>query len=169
MGKRGPQRGIKLTEEHKENIRKAKLKYKPTKEHIENARNGLIKHIKENYSEYVEKCKHKKGWKHRPESRIKTSISLGGRSEERFYGMTKGQWREKQLQIKERDKYKCQNCGIKGTSKTLNVHHINPYKYSKDNSDKNLITFCIPCHGKIEHSKNFQKIQKIYKQANSVK
>ena len=153
-------RRLPFTNEHKQKIREAKLEYKPTKEHIENARNGLIEYYK-NHPEAKEKISKKhKGLKHTSETKIKISKSLGGRRKERFYGMTKSEWRETQLRIKQRDNFTCQSCYIKGTSKTLNVHHIKPYKFSKDNSDDNLTTLCIPCHGSIEYFtlKQYQEV-----------
>ena len=47
-----------------------------------------------------------------------------------------------------RDKFKCQECGIKGIS--LDVHHKVPFLISFDNSLNNLITLCRSCHMKIE-------------------
>lgn len=58
-------------------------------------------------------------------------------------------------QIRKRDGFKCQLCGLK-QYKGLSVHHID---YDKDNcSPKNLITLCSSCHVKTnkdrEHWKN---------------
>jgi len=151
MGKRGPKKGIKFSEEHKEKIRQSKLRYKPSQEHIENARKGLIEYYK-NHPEAIERLREiKRQYRHTEESKLKISKSLGGRRKERFYGFTRDTWTKKQLMIKKRDNFTCQECGFKGNSRNLNVHHINPFKYSKDNSDENLITLCIPCHGSIEY------------------
>lgn len=42
----------------------------------------------------------------------------------------------------------CQVCGK--TNCKLDVHHIVPYRYSKDNSVENLILLCKPCHMEME-------------------
>lgn len=47
--------------------------------------------------------------------------------------------------IKDRDGHKCVECGAKDE---LEVHHIVPWKRSRDNSDENLITLCHECHMK---------------------
>jgi hypothetical protein len=76
------------------------------------------------------------------------------------YGITKSEWKKLQLKIKERDNFTCQSCHEKGTTKTLNVHHVVPYRYSKNNSEQNLTTLCIPCHTSIEYYTN-QALQSI--------
>lgn len=55
-------------------------------------------------------------------------------------------WQKKRLQILERDKFQCQDCGHKG--KTLHVHH-KYYIFKKDPweyPDDLLITLCEDCH-----------------------
>lgn len=53
-------------------------------------------------------------------------------------------WQHITKDIKERDKYTCLNCNqYKGR---LSIHHIIPYRISKDNSYSNLITLCTSCH-----------------------
>lgn len=47
-----------------------------------------------------------------------------------------------------RDRFTCQNCGIKGIS--LDIHHKIPFLVSFDNSLNNLIALCRSCHMKIE-------------------
>jgi len=66
------------------------------------------------------------------------------------YNLTKGEWLKIQKRIKERNNFTCQKCQKQFKSRELNVHHKKPYKISKDNSDDNLITYCIPCHIKEE-------------------
>lgn len=67
---------------------------------------------------------------------------------EPFYGPD---WREQRKKALERDKHICQICGSPETTYKHDVHHIKPYRESKDNSLSNLITLCRPCHLKIEN------------------
>jgi len=51
--------------------------------------------------------------------------------------------------IRERDKYRCQECSEYGED----VHHID---YDKKNNDlENLITLCKKCHGKTNHNRKY--------------
>ena len=55
-------------------------------------------------------------------------------------------WQKKRLQIMERDKWKCAECGC--DDKTLNVHHVK-YLTGKDPwdyPDDNFVTLCKDCH-----------------------
>ena len=54
-----------------------------------------------------------------------------------------------------RDGYSCQYCGNKDD---VHVHHIVPYRISKDNSLNNLISLCRSCHTTEDMA--FLKIQK---------
>ena len=54
-------------------------------------------------------------------------------------------WKYTRLLVLKRDEQKCQHCG---KTKRLHIHHRTPYRLSKDNSFKNLITLCISCHFK---------------------
>jgi 5-methylcytosine-specific restriction endonuclease McrA len=62
-------------------------------------------------------------------------------------------------QIRQRDNFECQNCGIKECkcSKKLNIHHID---YNKKNlNNDNLISLCNSCHSKTNIQRNYwQKI-----------
>jgi 5-methylcytosine-specific restriction endonuclease McrA len=68
--------------------------------------------------------------------------------------LTKSSWQIIRKEIIERDGFQCSICS--GT-KRLSVHHIIPWRISKDNSPDNLITLCASCHSKIE-----REIQKNY-------
>lgn len=57
-------------------------------------------------------------------------------------------WKEQRKKALERDNHVCKRCDEKGNV----VHHIIPYRISKDNSLDNLITFCKACH--IIHERN---------------
>lgn len=59
-------------------------------------------------------------------------------------------WFKIRLLIYKRDNYTCQKCALKMSKKTgaFHIHHIVPFLISFDNSLKNLITLCPPCHRK---------------------
>lgn len=101
---------------------------------------------------------------HRPEIAKKISIAKTGKGNH-MYGrlgadnpLWKGGkvtyrgkgWRSIRTIVIRRDGSKCQICGSK---KQLQVHHITPYRYTQDNSLKNLITLCAKCHRKAETGK----------------
>ena len=79
-------------------------------------------------------------------------------------------WDTIRKQIKERDNYTCQHCGVhENESKhTLHVHHKVLYRLSKNNEPDNLITLCNRCHTKADaiNLKNYKynKEMKIWKQ-----
>lgn len=56
-------------------------------------------------------------------------------------------WREIKLQIVQRDGGKCVMCSVVDK---LTVHHIIPRHISHDNSPRNLVTLCRPCHDYVE-------------------
>ena len=58
-------------------------------------------------------------------------------------------WKKTRSEVLKRDHYTCQNCGNK---ERLEVHHITPYRISKDNSLNNLVTLCKSCHLKAENN-----------------
>ncbi len=58
-------------------------------------------------------------------------------------------WKSQSKKALERDKYSCQLCMI--VPKKAHVHHIVPYRKSKNNSLENLITLCPSCHGTQEN------------------
>lgn len=64
-------------------------------------------------------------------------------------------WLSVREEVLERDDFQCKHCGL--TEKEalerghgLNVHHVDPYAESQDNSLDNLITLCQSCHLKLE-------------------
>jgi len=70
-------------------------------------------------------------------------------------------------QIKERDNYTCQSCGIKRKYQLLHVHHIDGNGSSKkgkklrikkqNNKLSNLITYCNQCHSALHESQRVFK------------
>lgn len=78
-------------------------------------------------------------------------------------------WYAIRQRVLNRDKYTCQECGIQVhdndnkrgcISNVANVHHITPYRLTKDNSLSNLVTLCPSCHMKIEWQPNVIKMLK---------
>lgn len=57
----------------------------------------------------------------------------------------------------ERDGGRCRHCG---TNKKIQVHHMNPYKKSKNNHVDNLITLCSSCHIHAEEIRMPEKTNK---------
>ena len=58
--------------------------------------------------------------------------------------------------IRTRDGKKCTKCGK--SEVLLDVHHVIPYRISRNDSAENLITLCRSCHRKEEH--NFCRSEK---------
>lgn len=67
------------------------------------------------------------------------------------------EWRYTKKRIKERDKYTCQKC--KKTNCQLHIHHIIPYRISKNDSDNNLIALCQSCHKKEDNKYSFAELR----------
>jgi len=59
-------------------------------------------------------------------------------------------WRQIADRIRLRDNNTCQVCGKFGNKKKLPVHHIIPFKISKNNDDTNLVVVCEPHHTKLD-------------------
>jgi len=56
------------------------------------------------------------------------------------YGRT---WPAQRRKARKRDCDTCQNCG---STDNLHVHHIVPFRISRDNRLRNLVTLCASCH-----------------------
>ena len=59
-------------------------------------------------------------------------------------------WEAIRLLIYKRDNYSCQKCAEKMSKIPFHIHHKIPFSISFDNSPKNLITLCPPCHREVE-------------------
>jgi len=71
-------------------------------------------------------------------------------------------WGKRQREIRRRDNYRCQSCGIreKKLDRNLSIHHITPRRKFVDqsgemdidsaNESSNLVALCQPCHRKWE-------------------
>ncbi len=57
-------------------------------------------------------------------------------------------WKDIRKKIYERDQWTCQDCGKHCEGREIQCHHIIPYKETQDNSEDNLVTLCVSCHGK---------------------
>lgn len=66
---------------------------------------------------------------------------------ERDYGAG---WSDLAEAIRQRDGYRCQRCGAKQGDRQLDVHHVLPYRITKNNHPDNLITLCAACHKIVE-------------------
>jgi hypothetical protein len=74
----------------------------------------------------------------------------------RYYGPN---WYEQRRQVRKRDSYKCQCCGVseKKLKQELDVHHIKPFRdfgvenYLEANQLSNLIALCRMCHLGVEN------------------
>ena len=67
----------------------------------------------------------------------------GGHTRKYRYSIRGRSWKEIREEVIRLDRNRCQVCG---RTKRLNVHHIIPFRYTKDNSLTNLITLCRSCH-----------------------
>src|SRR6266540_741963 len=61
-----------------------------------------------------------------------------------YYGLG---WKATKQQVRDRDRT-CRNCGKTPDEdgRALDVHHIQPFRFSGDNSLRNLIALCRSCH-----------------------
>lgn len=94
------------------------------------------------------------GYLNSPEARRKMSLAHRGENNhnwkggyyEPYYGPD---WQYQRRLARERDDYTC-ICGLEEDGREHDVHHIVPYRISKDNSQNNLWTLCPKCHRRIE-------------------
>ena len=136
------QLGKKLSEEHKRKIGKALTGHK-----------GAFKGEKRPLEHCIKISKGRKGIKFTKEHKKNLSNSkkgnknpcwIDGRSKlvsPKRYG---DDWDNIRYLIYLRDKFTCQDCGIKGIR--LDIHHKVPFLISFNNSLNNLITLCRGCH-----------------------
>lgn len=64
------------------------------------------------------------------------------------------QWPGLRRQVRERDKYRCQACGVVEDGRSHDVHHLQPFRsfHSREEANRleNLVTLCPTCHRKAE-------------------
>lgn len=81
---------------------------------------------------------------------------VDGRSfhmETSHYPTSTKEWKSLSSQIRIRDNYICQKCGISQRTPRLDVHHIIPYLDGGPNEPENLVTLCRACHMKEDKKK----------------
>ena len=68
------------------------------------------------------------------------------------YRRTGEKWEDIRELVRIRDNFTCQECGKteEEAGRALDVHHMNPFLKSEDNSMENLITLCRSCHKKAD-------------------
>ncbi len=129
----------KLSEAHLKNPTRYWLGKKRSKEDIEKFRKSHLgkKQTKETILKRIKKGAEHYNWQGgiTPETRKRTRGTF---------------WKRVADKIRERDNNTCQICGLKENLKKLPVHHIIPFKISKNNKQNNLITVCQSCHMKTE-------------------
>jgi 5-methylcytosine-specific restriction endonuclease McrA len=64
--------------------------------------------------------------------------------------ITAKEWGIIRIAVLRKNGWTCQGCGKTTNTTKLSVHHIIPYRLTKDNSLENLMVFCAPCHMKTE-------------------
>lgn len=60
-------------------------------------------------------------------------------------------WKRIANKIRLRDSNTCKKCGFIGDNKKLPVHHIIPFRISKDDNPNNLMTVCSLCHFELDN------------------
>jgi transcription elongation factor Elf1 len=104
----------------------------------------------------IKNTKAKNPWNPTDEQRMKMHLAQkgekswnwkGGKTEESFLRFKDFRWRKVAQEVRLRDNFTCQGCG---TSPAVDVHHIVPWRVSKDDSMTNLVLLCRSCHMKIE-------------------
>lgn len=73
----------------------------------------------------------------------------GGVTPEYKKRITSTRWERLRREIIKRDGGRCQMCGV--FPARIEVHHIIPWRISKDDSPENLMTICPPCHRRLDN------------------
>jgi hypothetical protein len=156
--------GMKLAQEHKDKISKSRKGKKFTQEHLENLSKSHIIHgrYSKNYQNYcMEKNCNKKI---SPNAKRCKSCSIKGKNHWNWRnGLSKALYSIKfkyiRKSIKQRDNYKCQNCGLtqkehyKKYKRDIEIHHID-YDRFKCN-ENNLITLCKRCNIRANYNRDY--------------
>lgn len=84
----------------------------------------------------------------------------GGITPENKLRLSNAEWAKTRLKVYKRDNFTCQRCGIKCTnskkqsSTTIQCHHLEPWRDTKNDSLTNLVTLCVKCHGIVENERD---------------
>ena len=145
-------KGMKFTESHKKNLRLSSLGkqgyWLGKKRSEEDIKKFRVSHTGKKQSNETILKRIKRGKDHYNYQGGITTITR-----KRTRGIF---WKRIADKIRERDNNICRSCGLNGKEKKLPVHHIIPFRISKNNDFQNLITLCPSCHIKFE-----KKIQDI--------
>lgn len=146
-------KGKHLSMEHRQKLseaQKGKHHTEEAKQKMSEARKGII-FSEETKQKMSEAKKGKKLSKEHIEklSGKNSSNWQGGKSFEPYGIEFNDKLKE---QIRERDNYTCQECGIVQLDYKLNVHHMD-YNKQNNNSD-NLISLCNSCHSQTNFSRD---------------
>ncbi len=135
-------------------------KHTKFKTNCSNCNRGIVrKNCEKERSKYFFCCVKCNGeWKSKNLVGDKIYNYIGG-VDNRYYGPN---WIQQRKQVRIRDNYTCQKCGITKEEKGKNpdVHHIIPFrnfgveKYIEANNLNNLICYCNKCHKLIEELNN---------------
>lgn len=132
-------------------------RYRPTKEHTDKIvatriKNGTYPHTEETKLKISESGKGRVPWNKfmkglhvmSEETRKKMSEAHKG---ERAWSWAGGKWPYKKRQVKTRDNYTCQICGLRDPE-IMEVDHIKPKKRFPELALEleNLVTLCPNCH-----------------------
>lgn len=158
----------RMSDETREKIRQAKLKYKPTSEHIENARLGILKHYQENkpildlrrVKRTCRQCRKKLAFTNQTglclvcfRRTLKGPLSTnwrGGITEKNLAIRTSWEYKEWRKAVFERDDYTCQFCFERGGN--IVADHIKSFRnFPKLRFDiNNGRVLCVECHRKTD-------------------
>lgn len=144
IAKRTERIGMTFSEKHKNNISESNMGHpgywtgkKRSQETIEKFR---VSHIGKKQSEETIRKRIKRGAEHYNWQGGITPITR-----RRVRGIF---WKKIADGIRNRDNNTCQDCGFMGENIKLPVHHIIPFRISKNNNEDNLTTLCQSCHVK---------------------
>lgn len=152
IAKKTERLGMKFSVEHRENLRLAHIGkvgyWKDKKRSPEDIKKFRISHLGKKQSNETILKRIKKGKEH-----YNWQGGITPLTRKRTRGFF---WKQTANKIRERDNNTCQLCKFEGNGKKLPVHHIIPFKVSKNNKPNNLITLCQSCHVKLEKDYNSQ-------------
>jgi phage terminase large subunit GpA-like protein len=159
-------KGTKLSDKHKKKLSLAKLGKKQSKGFVKK-RLYWIKGYKWKKETIQKRANSNRGKKREGVAldNIQNSIAKV-RGYENYSLMPHGplwrglDWHDQRAEALKRDHHTCQHCRRKTM---LDVHHIIPFRRSKDNSLENLITLCKSCHHRLEPGKDEDIVRTVWR------